>query len=169
MNEIKQVSGRAVVVRGHDIDTDRIVPARYLKEITFNRMGEYPFFDERHDTEGNTVDHPFNEARFQGAEVLLVNRNFGCGSSREHAPQALYRWGIKVIVGESFGPIFAGSSVLLGMPTVMVSPEDIGKLMTQWWRPTPKSSSPWTSTPGRSTCPMARTSTSTSVRATATP
>lgn len=129
MNEIKQVGGRAVVVRGHDIDTDRIVPARYLKEITFNRMGEYPFFDERHDSAGNTVDHPFNEARFQGAEVLLVNRNFGCGSSREHAPQALYRWGIRAIVGESFGPIFAGSSVLLGMPTVMASPEDMGKLM----------------------------------------
>ena len=130
MNEIKQVSGRAVVVRGHDIDTDRIVPARYLKVITFNRMGEYPFFDERYDADGNPVDHPFNEARFQGAEVLLVNRNFGCGSSREHAPQALYRWGIRVIIGESFGPIFAGSSVLLGMPTVMVSSEDIGKLMT---------------------------------------
>ncbi len=130
MNEIKQVSGRAVVVRGHDIDTDRIIPARYLKEITFNRMGEYPFFDERYDAEGNPVDHPFNEARFQGAEVLLVNRNFGCGSSREHAPQALYRWGIRAVVGESFGPIFAGSSVLLGMPTVMVSAEDIGALMT---------------------------------------
>ncbi len=129
MNEIKQVSGRAVVVRGHDIDTDRIVPARYLKEITFNRMGEYPFFDERYDAGGGTVDHPFNEARFQGAEVLVVNRNFGCGSSREHAPQALYRWGIRVIIGESFGPIFAGSSVLLGMPTVMVSSEDAGKLM----------------------------------------
>ena len=130
MSEIKQVSGRAVVVRGHDIDTDRIVPARYLKEITFSRMGEYPFIDERHDSGGNPVDHPFNEARFQGAEVLLVNRNFGCGSSREHAPQALYRWGIRAIIGESFGPIFAGSSVLLGMPTVMVSSEDIGKLMT---------------------------------------
>ncbi len=129
MDEIKQVSGRAVVVRGHDIDTDRIVPARYLKEITFNRMGEYPFFDERYDAEGNPVDHPFNEARFQGAGVLLVNRNFGCGSSREHAPQALYRWGIKAVVGESFGPIFAGSSVLLGMPTVTVSAEDIGTLM----------------------------------------
>ncbi len=130
MNEIRQVSGRAVVVRGHDIDTDRIVPARYLKEITFNRMGEYPFFDERRDAGGNLVDHPFNEARFQGAEVLLVNRNFGCGSSREHAPQALYRWGIRVLIGESFGPIFAGSSVLLGMPAVMVSSEDIGRLMT---------------------------------------
>ncbi|MCY4485968.1 MAG: 3-isopropylmalate dehydratase small subunit [Deltaproteobacteria bacterium] len=129
MNEIKQVGGRAVVVRGPDIDTDRIVPARYLKEITFNRMGEYPFFDERYDADGNTVDHPFNEERFQGAEVLVVNRNFGCGSSREHAPQALYRWGIRVVIGESFGPIFAGSSVLLGMPTVMASPEDVGKLM----------------------------------------
>ncbi len=130
MSEIRQVGGRAVVVRGDDIDTDRIVPARYLKEITFSRMGEYPFFDERHDSDGKSVDHPFNEARFQGAEVLLVNRNFGCGSSREHAPQALYRWGIRAIIGESFGPIFAGSSVLLGMPTVMVSSEDIGKLMT---------------------------------------
>lgn len=130
MSDIKQVSGRAVVVRGHDIDTDRIVPARYLKEITFSRMGEYPFFDERYDSDGNPVDHPFNEARFQGAEVLVVNRNFGCGSSREHAPQALYRWGIRAIIGESFGPIFAGSSVLLGMPAVMVSSEDIGKLMT---------------------------------------
>ena len=129
MNEIKQVGGRAVVVRGHDIDTDRIVPARYLKEITFNRMGEYPFFDERHDAGGNLVDHPFNEERFQGAEVLVVNGNFGCGSSREHAPQALYRWGIRAIIGESFGPIFAGSSVLLGMPTVMASSEDVGKLM----------------------------------------
>lgn len=129
MNEIKQVGGRAVVVRGHDIDTDRIVPARYLKEITFNRMGEYPFFDERHDAGGNLLDHPFNEERFQGAEVLVVNRNFGCGSSREHAPQALYRWGIRAIIGESFGPIFAGSSVLLGMPTVTASSEDVGKLM----------------------------------------
>ena len=130
MSEIRQVGGRAVVVRGDDIDTDRIVPARYLKEITFSRMGEYPFFDERYDSDGKPVDHPFNEARFQGAEVLLVNRNFGCGSSREHAPQALYRWGIRAIIGESFGPIFAGSSVLMGMPTVMVSSEDIGKLMT---------------------------------------
>ena len=130
MNEIKQVEGRGVVVRGHDIDTDRIVPARYLKEITFSKMGEYPFFDERHDADGKLVEHPFNEVRFQGAQVLVVNRNFGCGSSREHAPQALYRWGIRVVIGESFGPIFAGSSLLLGMPTVMAAPEDIGKLMT---------------------------------------
>ena len=111
MNEIKRVEGRGVVVRGHDIDTDRIVPARYLKEITFSSMGEYPFFDERYDADGKPVEHPFNEDRFQGAQVLVVNRNFGCGSSREHAPQALYRWGIRVVIGESFGPIFAGSSL----------------------------------------------------------
>lgn len=129
MKEIRQVGGRAVAVRGHDIDTDRIVPARYLKEITFQRMGEYPFFDERFDADGKPVAHPFNEPRFQGAEVLLVNRNFGCGSSREHAPQALYRWGIRAIVGESFGPIFAGSSVMLGMPTVTAAPEAMEKLM----------------------------------------
>jgi len=129
MSQIKQVKGKAVVVRGHDIDTDRIIPARYLKEITFNRMGEFPFFDERFDTEGKPKEHPFNDPRFQGAEVLLVNRNFGCGSSREHAPQALFRWGIKAIVGESFGPIFTGNCVMMGIPTVMVSAEEMAGLM----------------------------------------
>lgn len=107
-----------MAVRGHDIDTDRIVPARYLKEITFQRMGEYPFFDERFDADGNPAAHPFNEPRFQGAEILLVNRNFGCGSSREHAPQALYRSGIRAIVGGSFAEIFAGNCLMIGLPAV---------------------------------------------------
>ena len=129
MSQIKHVKGKAVVVRGHDIDTDRIIPARYLKEITFNRMGEFPFIDERFDADGNQTDHPFNQPHFQGAEILLVNRNFGCGSSREHAPQALSRWGIKAIVGESFGPIFIGNCVMMGIPTVMVSPEEMQELM----------------------------------------
>lgn len=130
MSQITNVKGRAVVVRGHDIDTDRIIPARYLKEITFSRMGEFPFIDERFDAEGKATDHPFNQACFQGAEILLVNRNFGCGSSREHAPQALFRWGIKAIVGESFGPIFTGNCVMMGIPTVTVNAKEMEQLMS---------------------------------------
>ena len=89
ISKITQVAGRAVSIKGNDIDTDRIIPARYLKEVTFARMGEYPFFDERFDSSGKTKPHPFNDARFKGASLLFVNKNFGCGSSREHAPQAL--------------------------------------------------------------------------------
>ncbi len=122
------INGRGVPVVGDDIDTDRIVPARYLKEITFNRMGQYPFFDERFGPSGEHRDHPFNEPRHQGASVLVVNANFGCGSSREHAPQALARWGIRAIVGESFGEIFAGNCAMLGMPALAASRDDVGAL-----------------------------------------
>lgn len=128
-SSIKQVTGRAIPVPGNDIDTDRIVPARYLKEVTFDRMGEYPFIDERFDPQGNPRPHPFNDQRFAGASILLVNANFGCGSSREHAPQALYRWGIRAIVGESFAAIFQGNSLAIGLPTVTVSHEEIERLM----------------------------------------
>jgi 3-isopropylmalate/(R)-2-methylmalate dehydratase small subunit len=116
-------------VRGNDIDTDRIIPARYLKEITFSRMGEFPFFDERFDAAGKKKPHPFNDAKYDGASILFVNKNFGCGSSREHAPQALYRFGIKAIVGESFAAIFAGNCVAIGLPTVTVGAEQIENLM----------------------------------------
>jgi len=127
--KIIQVVGRAIAVRGNDIDTDRIIPARYLKEITFTRMGEYPFFDERFDSSGKPKLHPFNDPRFKGASILFVNKNFGCGSSREHAPQALYRFGIKAIVGESFAAIFAGNCVMMGLPAVTVSSAEIEELM----------------------------------------
>jgi 3-isopropylmalate/(R)-2-methylmalate dehydratase small subunit len=126
---IVQVVGRAVAIRGNDIDTDRIIPARYLKEITFARMGEYPFFDERFDASGKPKAHPFNDHRFTGASILFVNKNFGCGSSREHAPQALYRFGIHAIVGESFAGIFAGNCVMMGVPTVTVHSAEIEELM----------------------------------------
>lgn len=129
MSEIVQISGRAVAVRGNDIDTDRIIPARYLKEVSFARMGEYPFFDERFDASGKPRPHPFNDARFTGASILFVNKNFGCGSSREHAPQALYRFGIKAIVGESFAAIFAGNCVMMGLPAVTVGAGEIEALM----------------------------------------
>ena len=127
--KITNVEGRAVTIRGNDIDTDRIIPARYLKEVTFARMGEYPFFDERFDASGNMKPHPLNDPKYKGASLLFVNKNFGCGSSREHAPQALYRWGIHAIVGESFAAIFAGNCTMMGVPTVTVSPGDIENLM----------------------------------------
>ena len=127
--KIIQVSGTAVPIRGNDIDTDRIIPARYLKEVTFARMGEYPFFDERFDSVGNLKPHPLNDPKYKGASILFVNKNFGCGSSREHAPQALYRYGIQAIVGESFAAIFAGNCTMMGVPTVAVSHEQVEQMM----------------------------------------
>ena len=126
---IIQVSGTAVPIRGNDIDTDRIIPARYLKEVTFARMGEYPFFDERFDAAGDLKAHPLNDPKYKGASILFVNQNFGCGSSREHAPQALYRYGIQAIVGESFAAIFAGNCTMMGVPAVAVSHEQVEQMM----------------------------------------
>jgi 3-isopropylmalate/(R)-2-methylmalate dehydratase small subunit len=127
--KITKISGTAVPIHGNDIDTDRIIPARYLKEVTFARMGEYPFFDERFDASGKKKDHPFNDSEYKGASLLFVNKNFGCGSSREHAPQALYRFGIQAIVGESFAAIFAGNCTMMGVPAVMVGAKEIEQLM----------------------------------------
>ncbi len=129
MTKITQVSGTAVSVRGNDIDTDGIIPARYLKEITFARMGEYPFYDERFDSEGKQKPHPLNDPKYKGASILFVNKNFGCGSSREHAPQALFRFGISAIVGESFAAIFAGNCIMMGLPTMTVTSAEIEELM----------------------------------------
>ncbi|MCH7660458.1 MAG: 3-isopropylmalate dehydratase small subunit [Euryarchaeota archaeon] len=125
---IESVSGTGIPVRGNDIDTDQIIPARFMKVVTFDGLGEFAFFDQRFTGEDNEKDHPFNEERFQGANVLVVNSNFGCGSSREHAPQALQRWGIDAVVGESFAEIFAGNCLALGIPTVTASTEEIGAL-----------------------------------------
>ncbi|HEX7233573.1 MAG TPA: 3-isopropylmalate dehydratase small subunit [Candidatus Binatia bacterium] len=127
--KITAISGTAVPLRGNDIDTDRIIPARYLKEPTFARMGDYPFFDERFDQSGKKKDHPLNDPEYRGASILFVNKNFGCGSSREHAPQALYRFGIKAIVGESFAAIFAGNCTMMGLPAVVVGPKEIDQLI----------------------------------------
>lgn len=122
---ITHAAGTGIPVRGHDIDTDQIVPARFLKVVTFQGMGELAFFDVRFDEDDNPKDHPFNDERFQGASILVVNSNFGCGSSREHAPQALVRWGIDAIIGESFADIFAGNCLAMGVPTVTAPPEEI--------------------------------------------
>lgn len=127
--KIVKVEGSAVPMRGNDIDTDRIIPARYLKEVSFARMGEYPFYDERFDAAGRKRDHPFNDPEYKGAAILFVNKNFGCGSSREHAPQALHRFGIKAVVGESFAAIFTGNCTMMGVPTVTVGASQIEQLM----------------------------------------
>jgi 3-isopropylmalate/(R)-2-methylmalate dehydratase small subunit len=117
----RQIAGRGIPVTGNDIDTDRIIPARFLKEVTFASMGEHAFEDARK----QNPEHPFNSPAYKGASVLVVGQNFGCGSSREHAPQALMRWGIRAIVGGSFGEIFFGNCVMLGIPCLRVSQEDL--------------------------------------------
>lgn len=118
---ITQVEGTGIAVRGNDIDTDRIIPARYLRMITFDGLGEYAFEDDRK----SNPDHPFNNDRYKGASILLANGNFGCGSSREHAPQALNRWGIKALLSESFGEIFQGNCTAMGIPCVTASRADV--------------------------------------------
>ncbi len=128
---VKKIKGTAIPLHGDEIDTDRIIPARYLKCVTFEGIGRYAFFDERFDEEGNGKPHPFNDPRYRGASVLLTNKNFGCGSSREHAPQSLLDFGIKAFIGESFAEIFAGNCTALGLPAVTVSREDILDLMSR--------------------------------------
>jgi 3-isopropylmalate/(R)-2-methylmalate dehydratase small subunit len=124
VSRIQTISGRALPLRGHDIDTDRIIPARYLRAISFEGLEQHVFADDRSDP-----SHPFNAPHYQGARVLLVSRNFGCGSSREHAPQALQRWGIRAIVGEGYSEIFFGNSVSIGLPCLTVGHDEIERLV----------------------------------------
>ena len=125
------VSGRCIPVRGNDIDTDRIIPARYMKVVSFDGLGEFAFYDERFNSDGSSKLHSFNQDEYKGFSILLVNKNFGCGSSREHAPQSLFRAGIRAVVGESFAEIFEGNCRSMGIPAVTVSSEVIESLMSE--------------------------------------
>jgi 3-isopropylmalate/(R)-2-methylmalate dehydratase small subunit len=129
MAAITTIQGRALPLRGEDIDTDRIMPARFLRGISFDGLENHVFEDDRKKGVHPYNRHPFDVGQYQGASILVVNSNFGCGSSREHAPQGLHRWGINAIVGESFAEIFFGNSVMIGMPCVTASPEDVQALM----------------------------------------
>ena len=126
MGAIDQISGRACVLRGDDIDTDRIIPARFLRCVTFDGLGAHAFEDDRIQAKG---DHPLDDDRFDGASVLVVGANFGCGSSREHAPQALTRSGFQAFIGLSFAEIFAGNCTALGLPYVTLGEADLAALM----------------------------------------
>lgn len=128
MSQITKISGQAVPVIGNDIDTDRIIPARFLRCVTFDGLGEQAFADDRASA---NAQHPFDLPQYQGASILVVNGNFGCGSSREHAPQSLARWGIKAIIGESFAEIFFGNCIAIGLPCVTVSPEIAQQIQSQ--------------------------------------
>lgn len=126
MAAITSVTGRALPLRGDDLDTDRIMPARFLRAVTFEGLEQHLFEDDR----AADPSHPFNDPRYKGATILVVNRNFGCGSSREHAPQGLARYGIRAVIGESYSEIFLGNSAVLGIPCVTADQASIDRLLT---------------------------------------
>jgi 3-isopropylmalate/(R)-2-methylmalate dehydratase small subunit len=129
IEKITSISGTALPMPGNNVDTDRIIPARYLKAISFEGLENHLFTDDRAQLAAKGEVHPFANPAYRDAAILIVNANFGCGSSREHAPQAIRRRGIRAVIGESFSEIFTGNSAALGMPCVIASPETVAALM----------------------------------------
>jgi len=128
MNGITRVSGRGVYVAGNDIDTDRIIPARFLKCVTFEELGPSLFYDERFDASGASKHHVLDDDAHRGAEILISDANFGCGSSREHAPQAIQKFGFKAVIAGSYAEIFHGNCTTLGIPCVVMADADRARL-----------------------------------------
>lgn len=127
LEKITQITGKGVFLPGHDIDTDRIIPARFMKCVTFDGLGEYLFYDVRFDKNGQSKNHPLDDPKHKGATILFSGRNFGCGSSREHAPQSLQKFGIRAVAAESFAEIFAGNCTTLGIPCIMLIEGDLAR------------------------------------------
>lgn len=128
--KIEKISDTAVYVPGNDIDTDRIIPARFMKCVTFDGLGQYAFYDVRFDTENKPLNHPLDQ--YPDAPILISGENFGCGSSREHAPQALYYWGIRCVIAQSFAEIFFGNCITLGIPCLATPhAQEIGEIINQ--------------------------------------
>ncbi len=128
LGPIKNIKARALPMLIDDIDTDRIIPARFLRCVTFDGLGDNAFYDERFSSDGSKLNHPMNEEKFNGAEIIVSGNNFGCGSSREHAPQAIKRAGFKAVIAESFAEIFYGNSSVLGLVCVSLPKKDIIEL-----------------------------------------
>ena len=126
--KITEIKGRGVAVPGNDIDTDRIIPARFMKCVTFDGLGEFLFYDVRKNADGTDKPHPLNDPKFKGATILLSGANFGCGSSREHAPQAIQKYGFRAVIAESFAEIFFGNCVTLGIPCLIAKREAIAQV-----------------------------------------
>lgn len=130
MSVISKVSGQALSLRGNDIDTDRIIPARFLRCVTFDGLGDHAFADDRSQLKVAGRLHPFDDPAYANASVLVVGKNFGCGSSREHAPQSLLKWGFNAVVGVSFSEIFFNNNVALGVPCICLRASEIEQLQT---------------------------------------
>ena len=128
MQKINIISGKGISLRGDEIDTDRIIPARFLKCVSFSGIEKNVFCDDRQQLKSKGKLHPFDQTFFQGANILITNKNFGCGSSREHAPQALLRWGIEIILAEGFSEIFLANSIAIGMPCIVLGQKEIQQI-----------------------------------------